>query len=78
MKDPIVEEVRAARQAISEECGHDLHTFFERQKVVFAEWKGKIIRSPFHPEWHAPKPSLVGVAEERAEYAPKDDDKGKA
>ncbi len=73
MKDPIVEEVRAARQKISEECGHDMHKLFERQKAAFAEWKGMKITAPFHPEWRAPKPSVTVVAEDGAEYAPKDD-----
>ena len=77
MKDPIVEEVRAARQKISEECGHDMHKLFERQKAAFAEWKGKKISVPFHPEWRAPKPSAAIVAEERADYARKDEDEGK-
>jgi hypothetical protein len=28
-QDPIVEETREARQQIVEECGGDVHTFFE-------------------------------------------------
>jgi hypothetical protein len=78
MKDPIVEEVRAQRDELARECGYDLAVLRARERRFLAEWKGKIIRAPFHPEWRAPKLSAAVVAEERADYAPKDDDKGKA
>ena len=67
MKDPIVEEVCAIRRKIAEECGYDLHRLFERQKKIFAEWGGKKVTAPFHPEWRAPK-ATAAVAEERSEY----------
>jgi len=76
MKDPIVEEVRAARQKISEECEHDMHKLFERQRAAFAEWKGKKITVPFHPEWHAPIQPVAIVAEERTGYGRRADDRG--
>lgn len=66
MKDPIVEEVRAIRRRIAEECDYDLHKLFERQKAVFAEWKGKKVAAPFHPEWRAPH--AAAVAESSAKY----------
>ncbi len=30
MNDPVVEEVREIRRKIFEECGNDLHRYFER------------------------------------------------
>jgi hypothetical protein len=66
MKDPIVEEVHAIRRQIAQECGYDMHNFFERQKAIFAQWKGKKVTKPFHPEWRAPTPAVV--AEGKTEY----------
>jgi len=37
MKDPGIEEVRRARHAISEECGHDLHKVAEYYRKVEEE-----------------------------------------
>ncbi len=74
MKDPIVEEVRAQRDELARECGNDLAVLRERERRFLAEWKGRIIRAPFHPEWRAPKPSAPVVAEKREEYAPKAQD----
>ena len=68
MKDPIVEEVRAIRRKIAEECDYDMHKLFERQKAIFAQWKGKKVTEPFHPEWRAPH--VAAVAEKRAKYDP--------
>jgi hypothetical protein len=31
--DPIVEETRAARKEIVEECGEDIHAFFEHMRA---------------------------------------------
>ena len=42
-KDPIVEEVRAARQKIAEQCGYDLHRILERDREVLKKWKGKVV-----------------------------------
>ncbi len=78
MKDPIVEEVRAQRDELARECGYDLAVLRARERRFLTEWKGKIIRTPLHPEWRAPKPPAAIVAEEQTEYAPKDDDKEKA
>ncbi|MBM4049934.1 MAG: hypothetical protein FJ279_32965 [Planctomycetes bacterium] len=42
-KDPIVEEVRAARQKIAAECGYDLKKILERDREVLKQWKGKVV-----------------------------------
>jgi len=57
-KDPIVEEVRAIRQEIAEECGYDLHRVLERDREVLKQWKGKVVtkeellRGREHPASH--------------------------
>lgn len=33
LRDPIVEETRAARKEIVEECGEDIHAFFEHMRA---------------------------------------------
>ena len=70
MKDPIVEEVRANRAALTRESGGDLKSFLAQERVFFAQWKGRKIVTPLHPEWLPP--SRVGtVAEGQAEYPAK-------
>jgi hypothetical protein len=76
MKDPIAEDVCANRDELARECGYDLAVLRERERRFLAEWKGKKITDPFHPEWRAPKPSAAFVAEDRTEYARKDDEAG--
>ena len=67
MRDPIIEEVRANRAALARECGGTLKSFLAQERDFFAQWKGKKITKPLHPEWHAP--SRVGaVAEAPTEY----------
>ena len=44
-KDPVVEEVRAARQRIAAECDYDLHKMLERGHAVVKRWQGKIARA---------------------------------
>ena len=43
MKDPIVEEVHAARKRIDAECGHDVRKIFERERQGMKAWKGKVV-----------------------------------
>jgi hypothetical protein len=70
MKDPIVEEVRANRAALTRKCSGDLKSFLAQERDFFAQWKGKKITKPLHPEWYAP--SRIGaVAEGHVEYPAK-------
>jgi len=40
--DPIVRNVRDARERIAAECGYDLHKMLDRQQEVMRRWRGKI------------------------------------
>lgn len=42
-KDPIVEEVRRAREEIFAECGYDLHKLLERDRQILKDWPGKVV-----------------------------------
>ena len=42
-KDPIVEEVRAVRQQIAEECWYDPKRMVERQLEILKKWKRKVV-----------------------------------
>ena len=42
-KDPIVEEVRAAREKIAAECGYDIRRILERGRRALKKWKGKVV-----------------------------------
>lgn len=42
-RDPIVEEVRRAREEIFAECGYDLHRLMERYREVLKTWPGKVV-----------------------------------
>jgi hypothetical protein len=42
-KDPIVEEVRKARQEILAECDNDLGKLMERGRELLKHWKGKVV-----------------------------------
>jgi len=67
MKDPIVEEVRANRAVLTRECGGDLKSFLAKERDFVAQWKGKKITKPLHPEW-CPPARVGAVAEASAEY----------
>jgi hypothetical protein len=41
--DPIVEEVRAARQQIAEQCGYDFGRMLEREREGLRSWSGKVV-----------------------------------
>ena len=41
--DPIVEEVRAAREAIFAECDYDLHKLMLRSRRVLKRWTGPVV-----------------------------------
>lgn len=41
-RDPIVEEVRAVREAIDEEVGHDVATLAERARTIGEEYRRKL------------------------------------
>jgi hypothetical protein len=38
-EDPLIEEVREARQEISQECGHDIWKLYERYDVLQKDFK---------------------------------------
>jgi hypothetical protein len=69
MRDPIVEEVRANRDAVARACGYDLKKFLAQERAFFEQWKGKKLTEPLHPEWRAPR--TAAVAETRTEYRTK-------
>ena len=56
--DPIVEETRAARAEIVEECGEDVHTFFE----YIRERERRNPRGVVTLEPVAPEPDMQGSA----------------
>ena len=41
--DPIVEEVRAAREKIAAECDHEMHKIYERGCEIQKQWGGKVV-----------------------------------
>jgi hypothetical protein len=42
-KDPIVEEVRAARAEIAKECNYDFAKARERSRELVKRWHGKVL-----------------------------------
>jgi hypothetical protein len=42
MRDPIVEEVRKAREELFKQANYDLHTFFENIKKIQEERKARM------------------------------------
>ena len=42
-KDPIVEEVRAAREKIAAECGYDFRKALARDREILRHWRGKVV-----------------------------------
>ena len=42
-KDPIVEEIRAARERIAAECDYDAHKIYQRGCELLKHWKGKVV-----------------------------------
>jgi hypothetical protein len=42
-KDPIVEEVRAAREKIAAECGYDFRKALARDREILRHWPGKVV-----------------------------------
>jgi len=43
--DPMLDDVRAIRHAISEECGNDLGLLYERLKIVEQKHAGRVIEA---------------------------------
>lgn len=41
--DPVVAEVRAARERLLAECGYDLHKVIERSRGILKNWPGKVV-----------------------------------
>lgn len=70
MKDPIVDEVRDNRAALARECGGTLKSFLAQEREFYAQWKGRKITKPLHPEW-CPPTRVDAVAEGSAEYPAK-------
>lgn len=69
MNDPIIAEVRRAREQIARECGLDIHKLFELQKHVYDEWKAKGGTRLIYSARHAQKPAVV--AEGKVKYVTK-------
>ena len=44
--DPLIDEVRAVRQAISDEVGHDLARLAERLREVEKQYASRIVTGP--------------------------------
>ena len=42
-RDPIVEEIRAAREKIAAECDYDNHKIYQRGCDVLKRWQGKVV-----------------------------------
>jgi len=42
-RDPIVEEVRQARQKILEDCGHDLQRMLDRFKATESQDRSRVV-----------------------------------
>jgi len=42
-RDPIVEEVRMARERIAAECDYDVHKIYQRGCEILKGWKGKVV-----------------------------------
>ena len=42
-RDPIVEEVRIAREKIAAECDYDVHKICNRGCEILKDWKGKVV-----------------------------------
>ncbi len=40
---PIVEQVRRVREQISEECGHDIHQYFQRLQRLEAQYAKRLV-----------------------------------
>jgi len=41
--DPVVAEVRAARERLLAECGYDLHKVIEKSRRILKTWPGKVV-----------------------------------
>ena len=41
--DPIVEEVRRAREKIAAECDYDVDKIYQRGCEILKSWKGKVV-----------------------------------
>ena len=57
--DPIVEEVRRARQKIAAECGYDVRRLLLRQSEVLKRWKGKVADPEELLREHGPAKSVA-------------------
>jgi hypothetical protein len=47
-RDPIIEEVRTARERIAAECDYDMHKIYQRGCGILRRWKGKVVT---HEQW---------------------------
>ena len=52
IRDPIVEDVRAVRKAIEEQCGNDRAKYQEHLSKLERKYASRLVS-------HAPKPALV-------------------
>ncbi len=42
-RDPVISEVRAAREQIARECDYESGKLMERARAIVREWKGQIL-----------------------------------
>ena len=42
VRDPIVEEIRKAREKIAAECNYDMHNILQRGHDILEGWPGKV------------------------------------
>ncbi len=42
VRDPIVEEIRKAREKIAAECNYDMHSILQRGHDIMKGWPGKV------------------------------------
>jgi hypothetical protein len=56
-RDPIVEEVRAARRKLAAECGYDIDKLLARAREVGAAWPGGVVTKEALRRHHEGAPS---------------------
>jgi hypothetical protein len=47
--DPLIDDVRAVRRAISEEVGHDLQRLVVRLRAIEEQYSSRLVRAPKRP-----------------------------
>jgi hypothetical protein len=66
MNDPILTELWHVKDEMAKSCDYDLHTLFERLKVVQQAHPDRIVK--FNPEKYTTNPCTLHVAEPSTPY----------